>query len=247
MKRDEEIYFTNENGEKLKTSINSLTDSNGNTKNQIIFLDEKYKDYKIINYIDKGYLILLFDEMQYPVAFTNGGIKYIGIGGQLVDIEHPQSIGFKGKETFATSRGYIWSRTFPLLKDTIFIGHGPDSYALYFPQKDVVGKSIAYKQPNIVVDKPHNWYLQIAVNTGILSLLAIIILLLLFSWNSIKIFKLNKEKNDESIIGVCILVSIIGYCIAGIFNDSVVSVAPIFWIILGMGIKTQNDMVKPLQ
>jgi len=37
-------------------------------------------------------------------------------------------------------------------------------------------------------------------------------------------------------VGVGIMVAFVGYAISGLFNDSVVSVAPVFWILLGMGI-----------
>ena len=30
--------------------------------------------------------------------------------------------------------------------------------------------------------------------------------------------------------------AIVSYCVAGIFNDSVVPVAPVFWVLLGLGI-----------
>ena len=43
-------------------------------------------------------------------------------------------------------------------------------------------------------------------------------------------------KTFEDYIGVGLLVAIVAYLIAGLANDSVVSVAPVFWALLGMGI-----------
>jgi hypothetical protein len=40
----------------------------------------------------------------------------------------------------------------------------------------------------------------------------------------------------NNFVGASCLVSIIGYLTAGIFNDHIVSVAPLFWMILGLGI-----------
>ena len=36
-------------------------------------------------------------------------------------------------------------------------------------------------------------------------------------------------------MGISVMLGIVGYLAAGMFNDSVVSVAPIFWILLGVG------------
>ena len=47
---------------------------------------------------------------------------------------------FTSHESFASSRGYIWSRTIPLLKETLFIGTGADTFVIAFPQDDYIGK-----------------------------------------------------------------------------------------------------------
>ena len=57
-------------------------------------------------------------------ADLNGELYFVtpsGIGAKLDKVE---SFGFENSQDFATYRGYIWSRTLPLLKDTILIGHG---------------------------------------------------------------------------------------------------------------------------
>lgn len=69
-------------------------------------------------------------------------------------------------------RGYIWSRTIPILPDYLVLGAGPDCFLYEFPQDDILGKLYAYGTGSIVVDKPHNLYLQIFVNEGGIALLA---------------------------------------------------------------------------
>ena len=39
---------------------------------------------------------------------------------------------------------------------------------------------------------------------------------------------LEQESEKTYILSACILLSVIGYCVAGIFNDSTVAVSPIF-------------------
>ncbi len=160
--------------------------------------------------------------------------------------------GFEGHERFATNRGWIWSRTIPMLVHTLFTGYGPDTFAAFFPQTDVAWKMNLYGQSNIVVDKPHNWYLQTAVNTGVVSLglllwfLGALCLDLLRTRFGKRIRNLKslfgKEvegvpdlSSDKSILLTGILCGILGYALAGVFNDSVVSVAPVFWTMTGLG------------
>ena len=73
-----------------------------------------------------------------------------------VNAEH---IGFEGKEELGSSRGYIWSRTLPLLGNCLFTGFGPDTFTYNFPQNDVLAKYYSYEQFNegfyVTVDKPH--------------------------------------------------------------------------------------------
>lgn len=173
------------------------------------------------------------------------------VGAYLVDpstlepmtIEYPEAIGFKGKEKLGSARGYIWSRTLPMLKDTLIIGYGPDNYPLKFPQGDYFGKWYAYDTPYMIVDKPHNLYLQIATNQGGIALIAFVGIMLLYIGQSIKLYRGKLGYMKQEVIGIACVVAIIGYLGAGVFNDSVISVAPIFWVLLGFGIAT-NEMVK---
>ncbi len=166
----------------------------------------------------------------------DGIMMVLGYYGELLtDIKAP-SFGFKGKENMATNRGYIWSRSIPLLKDTILIGHGPDTYAIYFPNNDFVGKFIGFKGANTIVDKPHNLYLQIAINTGVLSLIAFLTLMLTYIISSFKAyFKKESYAGIMESAGLGIFMAISMYLFTGLSNDSIVSVAPIFWILLGTG------------
>ena len=43
-------------------------------------------------------------------------------------------------ERLGSGRGYIWSRSIPLIKQAGFMGLGADTYPEYFPQNDFKGK-----------------------------------------------------------------------------------------------------------
>lgn len=153
-----------------------------------------------------------------------------------IEVQFPETFGFKGKEKLGSMRGYIWARSIPLLKDNLILGSGPDTFVFRFPQNDLIGKYYAYDTPNMVVDKPHNLYLQIALNNGLIALLAFLAIMIIYIVDSLKLYAFNEDYDKSQILGSVTCLGVIGYLFAGIFNDSVVSVAPIFWIILGVGI-----------
>ena len=151
-------------------------------------------------------------------------------------LEDPEAIGFKGKEKLGSARGYIWSRSLPLLKENLILGSGPDSFIYRFPQNDLLGKYYAYEDPNTTVDKPHNLYLQIALNEGLIALIAFLAIIIIYIVDSLKLYAFKNDYDKSHIIGIGTCLGVIGYLFAGIFNDSVVSVAPVFWIVLGVGV-----------
>jgi len=65
-----------------------------------------------------------------------------------------------------SARGYIWSRTIPLLKEDMIIGSGPDTFALEFPQHEYDMKYQLYYTDRIIVDKSHNLFMQMFVEMG---------------------------------------------------------------------------------
>lgn len=206
---------------------------------KIELLDNRYKDYKLTQgkfntmnalQLEKGILKLNFDLDNNKVALLNSR-------GHIVNIQPVEKWGFEGKELLGSSRGYIWSRSIPLLKHTLFVGYGPDTFAAYFPQNDFIGKFYAYYGDMWqIVDKPHDLYLQVGLNTGIISLLALLSMFIAYFIRSAKLYIKNDYEDFVSRAGVGIFVAVCGYLGAAFFNDSVVSVAPVFWILFGLGI-----------
>ena len=135
----------------------------------------------------------------------------------------------------ASGRGYIWDRTLPLLKKYFWLGSGPDTFAIAFPNGDLVSMN-NFGYGNQLMTKPHCMYLQIAVQTGVPSLIA---LLIFWGWYIVSSFRLYWKNSFEGYLskfGVAILASVIGYLIMGLTNDSSITVAPIFFVLTGMGL-----------
>jgi O-antigen ligase len=238
--RETDMGFSDENKKEI-------TLENEQDTGKIVLKDERYKNYdiRLVNISGKNILYINKDNIKLYFELRS---KYIGIvdfKGKSIDIDNIKSFGFKGKEKLASSRGYIWSRSLPLLKDTILLGNGPDTFAAYFPQQDIKGKMYAYDGDMWqLVDKAHNLYLQTALNTGVVSLIAMLALFIMYFIKSFKIYYRSKFDDFNSIAGLAVFVAVVGYLGAGIFNDSVVSVAPVFWVLLGMGISI-NKILTP--
>ncbi|MDD4781815.1 MAG: O-antigen ligase family protein, partial [Tissierellia bacterium] len=206
--------------------------------NQISINDERYSGYSI-TMADKypGLLVNAYGKL-IKFYITQDGIKIIGSGGRLTE---PKSSPFfeplRGLETLGSNRGYEWGTTIPMLKNYVLIGSGPDNFPIVFNQDDFIRKlNLIDFDANIVVDKPHNMYLQTGINTGVISLVSLLVLVVIYLFVSLKLYSKAAFNAPEEIIGGACLLSIIEYLSAGIFNDSITSVAPLFWIVLGIGI-----------
>lgn len=149
------------------------------------------------------------------------------------------SIGFENSQSLASFRGYIWSRTLPIMKENILIGTGPDTYALVFPTYDVIGMVNSFNETAFAVDKPHNMYMQMWVQTGMVSLLIFLAINILYMIGFMKTYQIFEEKSYLRYLSIGLFCGIFAYLVTGIANDSVVPVATIYWIFLGLGISLQ--------
>jgi len=168
---------------------------------------------------------------------TSEGYRFINDIGKLVVLRDVPRVGNDEFIHLGTGRVYIWSRTLPLLKNAIFLGYGPDTFMLYFPQDDYVGRYNGDWDLRAVIDKPHNLYLNIAFGSGILSLVAFLTIIILYFYQSIRLYR-NHPKNADLIdtFGRGIFIGICGFLAAGMFYDGVTSVMPLFWGLFGLGI-----------
>lgn len=209
------------------------------------------------NILDNGYKYDLKFQMveNYPgfnVKTPDEGIIYFCIYGDEIKMRSAMGLIYDIKEyeyneylnsigMMASQRGYIWSRSLPLMKDYILYGAGPDNYTLAFPQGDIVGKTNFFESQNtIIIDKPHNLYIQMAINTGLISLIAFLALCVIYVVSVIKtIWKSDYSYNLDK-VNLAMLIAIISYLAAGMFNDQINSVAPVFYVLFGLGIATNR-------
>jgi len=228
-----------------KNEIISYVKGNVNGNKLYTTNDEKFKNIsfkygKFYPNSNRDDALLLNLDNQPMFMFnlkSDNSIHLINLNSKKdIDVEFPPTVGFKGKEKLGSARGYIWSRSLPMLKDNLILGSGPDTFVFRFPQNDLIGLYYTYGSPNTIIDKPHNLYLQIALSDGIIALLAFLAVMVIYIIDSMKLYALKKDFTKSQKLGAATCLGVIGYLFAGIFNDSVVSVAPVFWIVLGVGV-----------
>lgn len=124
-------------------------------------------------------------------------------------------------DKFGSSRMYIWKATIKIIPKYWLHGAGIDNFYFAFGQEPLQSNN-----GKIVYDKVHNEYLQTLVTQGVFSLISYLFLYAIVLKKGIK----YSIKNEE----IFLILPIIGYLVQAFFNISVIEVAPIFYIALGL-------------
>lgn len=215
------------------------------SKNALAFKEIAYKDLVITFFQTKNNeFILQYNFRKKPfVAFTynNHFLFYDLVRKKTYEPTEVPYFLTKSFDHFASNRGYIWTRTIPLLEDTIFWGKGFDTFPVYFPRHDYVDKSKVWKGTYILVEKPHSFYLETILNVGFIGF----IFLMYFFYLRFKTIKesINSPDIDSTskIYLKIILIGAIGFLSSLFFNDSIVSVSTIFWIFIGLSMALTKE------
>lgn len=149
------------------------------------------------------YIVIQANRLSWQFVMAEDGFKYINNYGKLVDLQNPESIFFENMERFGSNRGYIWSRSLPLIKEYFILGSGPDTFTVRFPQRDYVTQGNTFGDTSTIVDKPHNQYIGFLIEFGFLGTA------LFLAWIVIKLF--NNRNNILAISVVAIMVTYIFY------------------------------------
>ena len=236
--------FRDDNGQEILAEYSAT--ANGTCTIQ----DERFPGFSLYPFLYSATNVVGFAVTidGYDWNFTNqtedGTYYYFNQYMRLDKIIAAPSALFTGYERYASSRGYLWAKTIPLLKDSTILGSGADTFSLVFPQKDYVA---AYNtgMNGQFITKPHNMYLQTAVQTGVVSLIAFLIFYGMYFISSIRLYYRGRFNSYYSQVGVAILLGTLSYMICNVANDSTITVAPVFWVLIGLGIAV-NAKAKPL-
>ena len=150
------------------------------------------------------------------------------------DYQVADYIGFEGRGSLGSNRGYLWSRSLPIVFDNLLVGTGQDTFVTEFPQHDIFARQVETKgwEAETLVDKPHNIFLQIGIHSGLLSLFIILIGLLILIIKSVKSVILSEKLLLYNIMPF----SVLGFLLSSIFNDSILAITPIIYVVLGIAV-----------
>jgi O-antigen ligase len=196
-----------------------------------------------VDHMNRNILVLTIGNVEWVFLVTEFGMYHLNLIGNIAPLVVAEAAGFSNNPMFGSGRGYIWSRTFPLIRETLLVGHGADTYAIFFPQNDRVARHNAGFPLDRLIDKPHNMYLHMAVGTGLLSMIAFLAMLGLYFVQSVKLYWRREYEEFTEFVGVGIFLGVTGFAFAALVNDSSVSVMPMFYGLLGTGIAI-NIMLK---
>lgn len=223
LNEQQNIIFTDENRNVLDVS----------SENNSIYFPEPYETVSAgfennALWLDLGYK----GRIRFYIA---GGKFYpMAADGSLIrDISSGMSKENTRFDSIITGRGYIWRKTVPVLKNTVLFGHGAGTFAFYFKQFDYAGLLNSQGEVDLMIDRPHSWYLQMAYSQGIFCMMAVVALIATVCVSGIKRFTSKKLELKKGAIDMAAVTAIIAFCIFEGITDGSVSVNPLLWVVLG--------------
>ena len=184
LNEQQNIIFTDENRNVLDVS----------SENNSIYFPEPYETVSAgfennALWLDLGYK----GRIRFYIA---GGKFYpMAADGSLIrDISSGMSKENTRFDSIITGRGYIWRKTVPVLKNTVLFGHGAGTFAFYFKQFDYAGLLNSQGEVDLMIDRPHSWYLQMACSQGIFCMMAVVALIATVCVSGIKRFTSKKPE-----------------------------------------------------
>ena len=147
---------------------------------------------------------------------------------QKTTYEMGETIKGDAEPIYGSGRIHIWKRSLSVVPNNLWNGVGIDNFFYAFDSDD----RLIDVHSKLLVDKAHNEYLQKLVTEGIFSL--VIYLVLLFTIFIKSLIKIIKFRDTNGVLHIVLFLGFTAYCIQAFFNISIISVAPYFYIIMGL-------------
>ena len=180
-------------------------------------------------FVKNGIEIITEEEIAGSEEEVDGGediediLKDTTIAKELINLGNETIEISKGNfdDNFGTDRMFGWKETIKIIPNYWLTGVGIDNFYYAFN-----GKPLTINNGIFGYDKVHNEYLQVFITQGVLSFITYILLFANIVFVGIK----ESYKNDK----LYLLLPVGGYMIQAFFNISVIDVAPLFYIGLGL-------------
>ncbi len=139
------------------------------------------------------------------------------------------------KDSSTSYRVYIWMGTIHMLKDFWISGIGPgtEAFTQVYP---------FYSYSAIVAPHSHNLFLQIMVESGILGIVAFMVLMIVFMKKLMAGYQVQGKFGELSVLLAGIGSAVAGFLVQGLFDNCFYNyrVFMIFWSVIAIGIAAYN-------
>lgn len=183
---------------------------------------------------ENSIFVSMYDNL---LTFTKRDSEYIyvttwGKEDQMVEVDH---VNAGGLEYLGSGRVYIWTRILPMLKKYLLVGSGPDTFAEVFPQNDYSGKLVYAENPARIMERAHNDYLMKWVQTGLISVVALLVFYILTLKKGYRFYKDGKWAcSTKNLLALGCLLGCVAYMVCGLFSDSTLYTSPVFYVFMGI-------------
>lgn len=183
---------------------------------------------------ENSIFVSMYDNL---LTFTKRDSEYIyvttwGKEDQMVEVDH---VDAGGLEYLGSGRVYIWTRILPMLKKYLLVGSGPDTFAEVFPQNDYSGKLVYAENPARIMERAHNDYLMKWVQTGLVSVVALLVFYILTLKKGYRFYKDGKWAcSTKNLLALGCLLGCVAYMVCGLFSDSTLYTSPVFYVFMGI-------------
>lgn len=198
------------------------------------FADEAYAI--ALDWDGMSSIVILLEDTTLQFIVEDGMYYYYTDWGKIDSMTAIPHVDFNGLESLGSGRVYIWSRILPMLTDYIFIGSGPDTFTEAYPQNDYVGKLIYGETTARVIERAHNDYLMRWVQTGLLSLVCLLVFYGCFMKKCFHFYKQDAMDTTSGKLGFGCFLGCIGYLACCCFSDSTLYTTPTFYVFIGLAL-----------
>ena len=134
---------------------------------------------------------------------------------------------FSMEEKAGSGRVHIWNMTIQVLSENPILGTGPENLKEHFIRTNNEGFIAYKKRTGKTVDKAHSEILHIAAVSGIPAAFLFLLFISIIFWK-------NRRFIFQFYSSTILFYSVLAYLLQAQFNISIISVAPIFWALLGV-------------
>jgi len=158
-------------------------------------------------------IVIVFALVTIMLIPANDGLIY----KRAFSIPDNIDSALKNEGEAGSGRVEIWNKTLDIAAENLLLGVGPDQ--LVIEQKN-----------GGIMDKAHNIYLEILAAMGLPALISFLVFMGFFL----------RKWRDET--GFMFFTIVLTYLLQGLFNNDVIMVMPIFWVILGLALANQENV-----